>query len=404
MDMSAHEINMKIVIQAPVGLVYQAFTNATALREWLCDVATVDPKPGGRLYLYWNSGYYTVGEFVKVLPDQEVTFTWRGRGELSATRVWVAFTEKDGRTTVTLLQNGVGLGEDWKHAFEEIQHGWDVGLKNLVSVLETGEDLRITKRPMLGIFIGDFNEKRAAELGTPVKAGVRLDGVMEGLGAKAAGLQKDDVIVEMNGKPAVDFNMIGACLQGCEAGDKVEVVFYRGSEKKQAMMKLSSRPIPLIPDSVVKLAEAVKANFREGDAALEKCLEGVSEEESKFHPKPGEWNVIEVLAHLTQGNRFFAFYIADLIASQERVADGFGDNIDAFIHATAAAYPTLAEMVSEFKKSRIELVQFLTELPEEFFKRKRSNWRLAYEFLQPDLHILEHVEQIKKIVETARKR
>ena len=58
----------------------------------------------------------------------------------------------------------------------------------------------------------------------------------------------------------------------------------------------------------------------------------------------------------------------------------------------------------EFKKSRVELVQFLAELPIDFVNRKRTYWRLAYQFIQPDLHTLEHVDQIKKAVEAARKK
>ena len=38
-------------IQAPLDQVYRAFTNAQALREWFCDVATVVPRIGGRVYL-----------------------------------------------------------------------------------------------------------------------------------------------------------------------------------------------------------------------------------------------------------------------------------------------------------------------------------------------------------------
>ena len=48
-------------IQAPIDQVYRAFTNATALREWLCDTATVDARPGGRVYLAWISNYYRRG-------------------------------------------------------------------------------------------------------------------------------------------------------------------------------------------------------------------------------------------------------------------------------------------------------------------------------------------------------
>lgn len=37
-------------IEASPELVYQAFTRAILLHEWLCDFASVAPRPGGRMY------------------------------------------------------------------------------------------------------------------------------------------------------------------------------------------------------------------------------------------------------------------------------------------------------------------------------------------------------------------
>jgi uncharacterized protein YndB with AHSA1/START domain len=53
-------------VAAPVEEVYRAFTNAMALREWLCIIATVDPHVGGHFYLAWNSGFFCAGEFVSL--------------------------------------------------------------------------------------------------------------------------------------------------------------------------------------------------------------------------------------------------------------------------------------------------------------------------------------------------
>ena len=50
------------LVKVKPALVYRAFTNSTSLREWFCDVATVDPKPGGRMYVAWSHGYYASGE------------------------------------------------------------------------------------------------------------------------------------------------------------------------------------------------------------------------------------------------------------------------------------------------------------------------------------------------------
>ena len=74
------------MIKTPPAQVYTAFTNATALREWMCDVATLIPRAGGRVYLYWNSGYYSAGEYSHLEPDRCVDFTWQGRGELAQPR------------------------------------------------------------------------------------------------------------------------------------------------------------------------------------------------------------------------------------------------------------------------------------------------------------------------------
>jgi uncharacterized protein YndB with AHSA1/START domain len=59
--MSSQTLSFTQLVKTSPESVYDAFTNATQLREWLCNVATVVPRPGGRIYLWWNSGYYTSG-------------------------------------------------------------------------------------------------------------------------------------------------------------------------------------------------------------------------------------------------------------------------------------------------------------------------------------------------------
>ena len=67
-------------------------------------------------------------------------------------------------------------------------------------MLGSGPDLRITNRPMMGISPSDFNAEIAKKLGVPVNTGMRLDGVVDGMGAQSAGLQKDDVLIEFAGR------------------------------------------------------------------------------------------------------------------------------------------------------------------------------------------------------------
>ena len=57
-------------LKADVQQVYQAFTNATVLREWFCDIATVSPNSGGRIYMAWDDGYYTSGYYLTLKEYQ----------------------------------------------------------------------------------------------------------------------------------------------------------------------------------------------------------------------------------------------------------------------------------------------------------------------------------------------
>ena len=153
------------VVKATPSMAFSAFTNATALKEWLCDVATVLPRTGGRVFLAWNSGYYTCGEYTELEPDRKVSFSWRGRSDPSASHVRVSIEPVSEGTRITLEHTVDGEGDAWVESIREIEDGWKGSLENLVSVLETGEDLRLTLRPMLGITITDFNAEIAAKEG-----------------------------------------------------------------------------------------------------------------------------------------------------------------------------------------------------------------------------------------------
>jgi len=72
------------------------------------------------------------------------------------------------------------------------------------------------------------------------------------MGAQHAGLQKNDVLVGMAGKPITnDFNSLPNAIEGKKGGDVIEVVFYRGAEKMTVNMELSKRPMPDVPRSSV---------------------------------------------------------------------------------------------------------------------------------------------------------
>ena len=400
--MSSQSISYKRNVRVPVMGAYRAFTNATALREWLCDVATVQPREGGRLYLAWNSGYYVSGKYLFVEPNKKVVFSWRGQKDPTPTQVKVSMMAEEGNTQIELEHTGLGSGSEWETIRSEILDVWETGLENLVSVLETGEDLRFTRRPMLGITISEFNDEIAKNIGLSITGGIRLDTVLDGMGAKEAGLIPDDIIIEIAGKPVVDWASLANALQPLKAGDQVEVKYYRDGEKKIAEMKLSSRLLPEIPTNQKELANMVRNKFDEIESDLDKLLADVNDSEASYKIGIDEWSIKENLAHLIHGERFTQNWIYQLLGSQEQVADDWGGNDFATVAATVAANPKLLDLRDQYRRSIAESVALIELLPDDFVARKGSYWRLAHSLLEGSTHFYSHVEQIRNLISSAR--
>ena len=396
-------VKIEQFVMAPVPQVYRAFTNSTALREWMGDFATLEAKPGGRVYIWWYSGFYTSGEFVSLEPDKQVIFTWHGKGEPRSTQVIVTFKSTRKGTLVRLTHRGLGSGKAWNGTPEAFSAEWQNSLQNLASVLGEGPDLRITQRPMLGISLSDFNADIAKKLGVPVKDGIRLDGVVDGMGAKQASLQKDDVLVEFAGHEIVDFSSLGSAVGGTKAGETVSVTYYRGGEKNKTELTLSGRPIPVIPASLADLSAEVGKAYAQAESQFAAFIDGVTEQEAAIKPASEEWSIKEVMAHLIHSERGWQNAISEIAGGFEASYDGYGGNLDARNQATIQAFPTLADLADEWKRLNTETVALLAYLPDEFLHRKGSYWRLAYQCLYFPTHFFTHLEQMQTALKLARK-
>ena len=95
-------VSAEIQVNAPIKLAYRAFTNSTSLREWLCDVATVEPHPNGRMYLWWRGDFYSSGHYLELDEDKRVKFRWYSNIDPAPTEVTVTVTEKEGNTLIRI--------------------------------------------------------------------------------------------------------------------------------------------------------------------------------------------------------------------------------------------------------------------------------------------------------------
>lgn len=394
-------LTFKETIQTTPANVYRLFTNSTALRGWFSDVASTDARKGGRFYAAWNGGFYAAGEFTNLVPDKKVAFTWIGKDEPAPTKVQVTIAQKKGGVTVTVAQSGVGSGKTWAKAIKEMEAGWKLSLRNLKAALETGEDLRLTMRPMLGIMPGAFDAKIAKELNVPVTEGVKLDGTVDGMGAQACGLLAGDVIVSIGGKK-VTATTLAPAIQNRQAGDKVAVKFYRGSKLNTVTMELSKRPLAPTPTSGAELAKHVAAMYAELDAELEKCFEGVTEAEASYKASPVAWSAKDVVCHLLTGERDAHSFIAEAIQGYQRSYDGFGDNLNERHAALMSVLPTYRQLLDEYQRAEAETIAFLKLVPDGMVARKSEWWTFCFGYLQPPLHNHAHFEQIREAIAKAR--
>ncbi len=97
--------------------------------------------------------------------------------------------------------------------------------------------------PVLGVQIGDYFTEYEARMytyqGYQLIPGAMVSAVIPGTGADEAGLQKGDIIIEVNGKKVQ--SSLGNLIQQYDVGEKVEVKYWRKGEVKSVKVELGER-------------------------------------------------------------------------------------------------------------------------------------------------------------------
>jgi S1-C subfamily serine protease len=97
-------------------------------------------------------------------------------------------------------------------------------------------------RAYVGIAGADVNPAIARNLQLPVDSGVVVEVVASGSPAEAAGLQRGDVIVSVDGEAIENNGDLLRLLADRQPGDNVTVSFYRNGEQREAQLTLGRRP------------------------------------------------------------------------------------------------------------------------------------------------------------------
>jgi len=385
--MATKTFTFKRNINAPAEHIYRAFTNSTALREWLCDAAMSQPRVGGRLYCQWANGDALIGKFTALTPEKKVTFTLRSDDPGDYAEVTVTIAEKAGVSAVIVTDSSDSKTRAGMAA--EIEKSWNTALDNLQSVLETGIDQRLARRPMLGI---DVDSPK------PGDEGVRVSSTSEGSGARDGGIEKGDVILSIGKFQTPDMSTLSAALSANKAGDKVKVTLQRDGKKVPLTITLGARNMEPVPPTAEALAEIVARKYTDVNRDLTQAFKGVSEEKAARAPVPGEWSARHILAHLIAGERYINHWITTVIGGQEPWQDDWEGNLRIRLDAVINGFPTIQALLTELKRNEAETVAMLNALPDSFVARKGAYDRVARTMLTWPDHTREHLEQIRGAV------
>ena len=93
-----------------------------------------------------------------------------------------------------------------------------------------------------GIEVLSVNTVIAEQLSLPSDCGVLINGVVNGSPAQAAGLQRGDVILSLDGDAVEDINGFRQLLAAYKPGDKVRITYVRAGKKDITYAKLAALP------------------------------------------------------------------------------------------------------------------------------------------------------------------
>lgn len=143
----------EIMINAPINLVWFAWTISERVSEWFASETIIEAREGGAYELYFipgnKIGMNTKGcKITKYLNGEALHFTWKGPDQFETimnnvdelTTVKVKLESINDDSTIVYLEH-VGFKDhnDWAEAINWHEMAWSGVLSSLKSALEKGE-------------------------------------------------------------------------------------------------------------------------------------------------------------------------------------------------------------------------------------------------------------------------
>ena len=133
------ELVREIVIDASPETIWPFLTEPDRHVEWLGTEVEIDPRPGGVYRVLVGGQHPSAGEYLEVVPQEKVVFTfgWDQEGHPippGSTTVEITLHAEGDKTRVRLVHRG--LPDD---AIDDHIHGWDHYLSRLATAAIGGD-------------------------------------------------------------------------------------------------------------------------------------------------------------------------------------------------------------------------------------------------------------------------
>jgi serine protease Do len=119
--------------------------------------------------------------------------------------------------------------------------GFSIAVSRVKSIIEELRQGTSRTRAFLGILMQDVPSEAAEDLG--VKEGAVVADVTAGSGAELGGVQRLDVIVEIDGQAMKGAGDVTEIVGKHKPGDEISIVLVRNKERKTVKVKLGERPV-----------------------------------------------------------------------------------------------------------------------------------------------------------------
>ncbi len=163
------------------------------------------------------------------------------------------------------VQVNVNVDEELEEAMEEFDEAMEELDKAMEEIPIISIERKSSDTPKMGVYLSDLDFQDAYEMHYPACYGVYVSGVVQGGPSDEAGIIKDDIIMEFDGKKVKFEDHLVTLIKSKNIGDEVEVVLFRSEEILSTKVILGTLHPKKEKDIIITKDGKIKKKYSVGD-------------------------------------------------------------------------------------------------------------------------------------------